>query len=91
MNAVMEGNPARMFKVIIPVERKDGSKFWMRIGSAFVNKDASLNVYLDALPAGNNKMIQVREMSEEDFGRGKRTPGSGPPPPPPSSTEDLPF
>lgn len=92
MNAVMEGNPAKMFKVIIPIERKDGTKYWMRIGSAFVNKDASLNVYLDALPAGPNKMIQVREMSEEDFARSKRAPGGPPPPPPlPSSTEDLPF
>jgi hypothetical protein len=92
MNGVMEGNPTRMYKAIIPVERKDGTKYWMRIGSAFVNKDASLNVYLDALPAGDAKMIQIREMSDEDFAR-RRTSGSPPPPPPPSPslTEDLPF
>ena len=90
MNGVMEGNPSRMYKAIIPVERKDGSKHWIRIGSAFVNKDASLNVYLDALPAGDAKMIQIREMTDEDFAR-RRSVNSPPPPSTPSMTEDLPF
>ena len=59
----------RMFKVISPVERKDGNKFWMRVGSGFTNKDDSINIYLDAIPAARNGEItlQVRELTEEDL------------------------
>ncbi|MBT8496223.1 MAG: hypothetical protein KJO07_24475 [Deltaproteobacteria bacterium] len=55
-------------KVLCPLERdKDGSKrtYWMRIGSAFTNRDGSFNVYLDALPT-NNK-LQIRELDERDL------------------------
>lgn len=95
MNVQTEGNRARMYKVIIPVEHKDGTKHWMRIGSAFPNKDASINLYLDALPAGGHNVLQIREMTDEDFNR--RKPGMGEhaplPPPPPATgrTDDLPF
>lgn len=58
----------QMFKAITPVERKDGTKFWMRIGSAFRNKDDSINVYLDAMPVrGTDFVIQIRELTEEDL------------------------
>jgi len=59
----------RMYKVISPIERKDGGKFWMRVGSAFTNKDDSINVYLDAVPASVNGQVtlQVRELTEEDL------------------------
>jgi len=55
-------------KVLCPLERdKDGLKktYWMKIGSAFVNRDGSFNVYLDALPT-NNK-LQIRELDERDL------------------------
>jgi len=43
------------------VEReRDGRKFWVRIGTAFKNRDGSLNVALDALPA--NGTLHIREM-----------------------------
>lgn len=57
----------RMFKVISAVEKKGGGKFWMRLGSAFVNKDDSINVYLDAVP--KNLEFQLRELSEEELTR----------------------
>ena len=43
----------------------------MRCGSAFVNKDNSINVYLDALPLvaqkdGHGVTIQLREYTEEE-------------------------
>ena len=62
----------KMFKVISPVDRRDGGKFWMRCGSAFVNKDESINIYLDALPLagmgkGDGVTLQLRELTEEDL------------------------
>lgn len=69
------GNKGRMFKVLCPIERKDGSTHWMRIGSGFPNKDQSVNVYLDVLPA--NLKLQLRELDEEDLQpRAKRSGGS---------------
>lgn len=59
------GNKGRMFKVLCPIERKDGSTHWMRIGSGFPNKDQSVNIYLDVLPV--NLKLQLRELDEEDL------------------------
>ncbi len=59
------GNKGRMFKVLCPIERKDGATHWMRIGSGFANKDQSVNIYLDVLPA--NLKLQLRELDEEDL------------------------
>ncbi|HEY6099449.1 MAG TPA: hypothetical protein VIW03_08470 [Anaeromyxobacter sp.] len=42
---------------------------WVRIGVAFTNRDGSINLILDALPLGTNR-LQVRE---DD-----RTPAPGP-------------
>ena len=55
----------KMFKVLTPIERKDGTTFWLRLGAGFHNKDESINVYLDAYPA--NLKLQIREMTDEDF------------------------
>ena len=53
--------PSRRLAVYAVPETKDGEKgFWTRIGSAFTNRDGSINVLLDALPLGTNK-LQVRE------------------------------
>ncbi len=44
-------------------DRDDESKTharWIRVGSAFQNRDGSMNLYLDAFPIGTNK-LQVRE------------------------------
>ncbi|MEZ4403904.1 MAG: hypothetical protein R3B06_28025 [Kofleriaceae bacterium] len=76
-----------MFKVLCPVERKDGSTYWMRVGTGFPNKDQSINLYLDALPA--NQKLQLREMDEEDLqvrGGKRRDDGA-----PARSRDELPF
>jgi hypothetical protein len=44
-------------------------KFWIRIGTAFSNRDGSLNVRLDAVPT--NGMLHIREQSPDDA-RGRR-------------------
>ena len=56
----------RMFKVLSPIPKKDGGTYWMRTGSAFTNKDESINVFLDAIPRGEWK-FQLRELDAEDL------------------------
>jgi len=45
----------------VPPEGDDGEKrFWTKIGVAFTNRDGSINLILEALPLGTNK-LQIRE------------------------------
>lgn len=55
---------ATMLKVISPVEGKNGKTFWMRIGTAFINRDRSFNVYLDAYPTSGK--LQIRPLDDRD-------------------------
>ena len=44
---------------------KDGERdFWKCIGTAFINRDGSLNVMLDALPLDGK--LHIREPKEKD-------------------------
>jgi hypothetical protein len=57
------GGPAarKNLAVYAVVERKEGMRpYWMRIGTAFTNRDDSLTLVLDAFPASTNR-LQVRE------------------------------
>jgi len=54
-----------MFKVLSAIEKRDGNTFWMRVGSAFTNRDNSVNIYLDVIP--KNFQFQLRELDEEDL------------------------
>jgi hypothetical protein len=45
-------------------EGKENKDIWTKIGSAFENKDGSMNVYLNALPM--NGKLQIRERKEKD-------------------------
>ena len=52
--------PSKIKIVYTIVEReKDGQSFWLRVGIAFVNRDGSLNVRLDATPV--NGRLQIRD------------------------------
>jgi hypothetical protein len=55
----------KMFKVLSPITKKDGSTFWMRVGTGFPNKDDSVNVYLDVFPKDGK--LQLREFDERDL------------------------
>ena len=45
---------------VYTVVSKDGQKpFWVKVGTAFTNKDDSINVYLNALPL--NGELNIRE------------------------------
>lgn len=58
---MLEDNSQRGVKLAYTiVERdKDGRKFWVRVGAAFVNRDGSLNVRLDAMPV--NGQLHIRD------------------------------
>ena len=97
----------RMFKVISPVDKDGGGTWWLRCGSAFLNKDNSINVYLDALPLrtkpGEGVKLQLREYTEDELreraekkatysARGTLTTDLMPPAPPSSAALDaVPF
>lgn len=87
----------RMYKVISPLERRDGGKFWQRCGTAYTNKDESINVYLDVIPTKADFTLQLRELTEEELrNNSERRASSTPPanhmpPPPNSATAALPF
>ncbi len=48
--------PKEVYNII---EGKDGKARWVRIGSAFVNRDGSINALLDVYPRDGK--IQIRE------------------------------
>jgi hypothetical protein len=52
-------NPDRPKYAYTVVQRKDGTSRWISIGRAFINRDHSINVLLDATPT--NGKLQIRE------------------------------
>lgn len=46
-------------KLVYTVTEKGEKSFWTRIGAAFVNRDGSLTVRLDAMPF--NGVLQIRD------------------------------
>mgnify|MGYP007026514428 CR=1 FL=1 len=56
----MESTNKSPLVVYTIVEReRDGRKLWVRIGTAYVNRDGSLNARLDAVPT--NGRLHIRE------------------------------
>lgn len=49
-------------KEVMCVVERDNRTFWLRVGTAFENRDGSLTVLLDALPVGGK--LQVRAPRE---------------------------
>lgn len=62
----MEGNRKRW--AVYTIREKDGFEkaFWTRIGVAFVNRDGSFSVYLDAAPLDGK--LHIREWRDEVHG-----------------------
>lgn len=85
----------QMYKVITPIEKRGGGHYWMRLGSAYRNKDNSINVYLDAIPKGPNLQFQLRELDEEDLRRreayASSHPSSSSSSSSPSAQDSIPF
>ena len=59
-------------KVYTIVDRGDEKKdLWLRIGTAFVNKDGSLNVVLNALPIDGKLHIREEQNASDHSQNGK--------------------
>lgn len=43
---------------------ENGKDFWLRVGTAFINRDGSLNVVLNALPI--NGRLHIREAAQPE-------------------------
>ncbi len=71
----------KRYQVFSVRETKDrdgkASQTWVRAGSAWVNRDGSMNVYLDVLPLDGK--LHVREAAErrEGAGEARTSPGNG--------------
>ena len=59
-NNEKQGKGAKAVYVIR--EGSKGDSFWTKVGVAFVNKDESLNVILDALPTDGK--LHIRDFKE---------------------------
>jgi hypothetical protein len=58
-------NGAKKLAVYNIIEREGLKKaIWSRVGTAFVNRDGSLNVFFDAFPLSGR--VQVREERERE-------------------------
>ncbi len=56
------------------IDRGEGEAhraFWVRIGAAFVNRDGSFTVRLDALPV--NGVLQIRDWPAREEWRGRES------------------
>ena len=58
-------------KVVYVITKRDDKSFWNRIGVAFVNRDGSINVRLEALPVSGEMQIRDYEPREERDGERK--------------------
>ncbi len=50
----------RRWKAVYTIVERAGKKFWIRIGTAFINRDESMNVRLDATPT--NDQLHIRDV-----------------------------
>ena len=56
-------DPNKM-KIVYTITERGDRSFWTRIGVAYVNRDGSLNVKLEAVPV--NGTMQVRDWTPRD-------------------------
>jgi hypothetical protein len=56
-------NTEKQVKAVYVIrENGNGGNFWTRVGVAFVNRDSSLNVVLEALPTDGK--LHIRDFKE---------------------------
>lgn len=67
-DSAIEYSPGERLDVFTVVDRGEGKKpFWLKVGSAWVNKDGSFNTELDALPV--NGALHTRRPRASDEGQ----------------------
>jgi len=65
MSSEQEGKPK--YRVVYTIIAKPSGKVWLKIGAAFINRDGSENVLLDAMPV--NGQLQIRDYVPLDGSR----------------------
>lgn len=55
----LNGNVKDVFHI---VEKEGQKSTWIKVGVAFVNKDSSLNVYLDSIPLSGKLQVRDRQL-----------------------------
>jgi len=68
-------NYKEVFTIVESGQGEQSKKRWLRIGTAFPNKDGSINVILDAFPT--NGKLNIRDPKERDDFNQDRRGGSG--------------
>ncbi|HEU4408294.1 MAG TPA: hypothetical protein VFS43_23730 [Polyangiaceae bacterium] len=66
----MEGTK---MKILWMITERGERTFWTRIGVGYVNRDGSVNLTLDALPLGTNR-LQLRDYTVRDAEAGETPP-----------------
>lgn len=61
-NNVKEVKSTNVKEVFNILEGKDGKSRWVRIGTAFLNKDGSINAFLDVFPKDGKLQIRDRKV-----------------------------
>ncbi len=74
---MVPGKRYQVFSIKETLEQSEKKSVWVKAGSAWVNRDGSLNVYLDVLPLDGK--LHVREALEDrrDSNNNKNTQANG--------------
>jgi len=62
--------PPRTWRPVYTIVERAGKKHWVRIGTAFDNRDRSINLKLDAVPTNGSLQIRDRDERRWDESRG---------------------
>ncbi len=62
---------ASKMKIAYVIKERNGSKYWNRVGVAFVNSDGSINVKLEAVPVNGELHIRDYVPRDELAGRSR--------------------
>lgn len=65
----------KQIKIVYTIVERNSKTYWLRIGVGSVNRDGSLNLTLDAMPA--NGQIHVRDWEPREEGAGAGSRGNG--------------
>lgn len=67
---------ANNLKIVYTIAEHGERNYWRRIGVAYVNRDGSLNVKLDAVPVNGTMQIRDWTPREDSVEERRRTNGS---------------
>lgn len=60
----MSSDPRVRYVVTTPCTKRDGSTHWLRVGTAYLNQDQTIDVYCEVVATGLH--LRLREMTSDD-------------------------